>query len=123
MDDLFPSGKVLSLSLNEAIAEKLKAAISRQDVAIRDYYDLWHIAEFGFDFYQDKFIKLFKRKLSDEGHQIDYRQDFGLRVDQLSLLRSQVDTHLAQVIRADEKFDLEKVLERFNQILSDKRFN
>jgi len=122
-EDLFPSGKVLSLSLNEAVAEKLKAAISRKDVAIRDYYDLCHIAESGFDFYQDKFIKLFKRKLSDEGHDIDYRKDFGLSADKLSILHRQVDTDLMPVIRADEKFDLEKVLERFNQVLADRRFD
>ena len=102
-EDLFPPGKVLSLSLNEAVAEKLKASISRKDVAVRDYYDLWHIAESGFDFYQDKFIKLFKRKLSDEGHDIDYKKDFGLSVDKLALLRSQVDTHLVPVIRAERK--------------------
>ena len=118
-ENLFPSGKVLSLSLNEAVAEKLKAAISRKDAAIRDYYDLWHIAQSGFDFYQNKFVDLFKRKLCDEGHKIDYRQNFGLSADQLSLLRSQVDTHLIQVIRADEEFDLDKVFNRFNEILKD----
>ena len=58
-EDLFPGGKILSLSLNEAIAEKLKAAMTRKDVAIRDYYDLWYIAESGFDFYHEHFIKLF----------------------------------------------------------------
>ena len=116
-EDLFPSEKVLSLSLNEAVAEKLKAAISRKEVAIRDYYDLWHIAESGFDFYQDKFIKLFKRKLSDEGHEIDYGKNFGLSDAQLSLLRGQVGTHLNEVIRVDEEFNLEKGLKRFNKIL------
>ena len=116
-DDLFPSGKVLSLSWNEAVAEKLKAAISRKDVAVRDYYDLWHIAEFGFDFYNDKFIRLFKRKVTDEGYTGDYRKDFGLSADKLSLLRRQVDTNLMPVIRAGESFDLDKVFERFNPIL------
>ena len=113
----------MSLSLNEAVAEKLKAAISRNDVAIRDYYDLWHIAESDFDFYQDKFIKLFKRKLSDERHDIDYRKYFGLSAEKLMILRRQVDTDLMPVICADERFDLEKVLERFNKIFLDKRFN
>ena len=121
-EDLFPPGKVLSLSLNEAVAEKLKAAMTRRDVAVRDYYDLWHIAESGFDFYQGGFIKLFKSKLSAEGHTVDYRKNFGLKSDQIALLRSQIDLHLAPVIRTGEKFDLEKVFERFNAILSDKRF-
>jgi len=122
-EDLFPYGKVLSLSLNEAIAEKLKVAISRKDVAIRDYYDLWHIAESGFDFTNEKFIKLFKRKLSDEGYTGDYRKDFGLSADKLSILHRQVDTDLMPVIRADEKFDLQKVFDRFNQVFSDRRFD
>ena len=100
-----------------AIAGKLKAAISRKDVAIRDYYDLWHIAEFGFDFYNDKFIRLFKRKVTDEGYTGDYRKVFGLSADKLSLLRRQVDTDLMPVIRAGESFDLDKVFERFNPIL------
>ena len=121
-EDLFPRGKVLSLSLNEAIAEKLKAAITRKDVAIRDYYDLWHIAESGFDFYQDKFIKLFKKKLSDENYAGNYSHNFGLNADKLSLLYKQVETDLMPVIRAGEKFDLDKVLKRFNTVLSDKQF-
>lgn len=116
-EDLFPRGKIRSLSWNEAVAEKLKAAISRKDVAIRDYYDLWHIAEFGFDFHNDKFIKLFKRKVTDEGYIGDYKKDFGLSPDKLSLLRRQVDTDLIPVIRAGESFDLDKVFERFNVVL------
>ena len=61
------------------------------------------LAESGFDFYQDKFIKLFKRKLSDEGRDINYRKDFGLSADKLAFLRSQIDTHLVPVIRAERK--------------------
>lgn len=122
-EDLFPSGKILSLSWNEAVAEKLKAAISRKDVAIRDYYDLWHIAEFGFDFHSEKFITLFKRKVTDEGYIGDYRKYFGLSADKLSFLNKQVDAALMPVIRAGEEFDLKKVLERFNKILGDKRFS
>ncbi len=72
------------------------------------------LAEPGFDFYQDKFIKLFKRKLSAEGRDINYRKDFGLSADKLALLRSQIDTHLVPVIRADERFDLQKVFDKFN---------
>lgn len=116
-EDLFPSGKVLSLSWKEAVAEKLKAAISRKDVAIRDYYDLWYIAEFGFDFYDKNFIKLFKRKLADEGYTGDYKENFGLGVDKLSFLRKQIDNLLKPVIRSGEIFDLDRVLDRFNVIM------
>ena len=116
-EDLFPSRKIWSLSWYESVAEKLKAAISRKDVAIRDYYDLWHIAESGFDFYDKKFIKLFKRKVTDEGYSGDYKKDFGLGTDKLSFLRKQIDDLLMPVIRSGETFDLNKVLERFNVIM------
>lgn len=115
--DIFPSGKILSLSFNEAVAEKLKAAINREEVAIRDFYDLWHIAEAGFDFHNKDFIKLFKRKLSDEGYAGDFRRDFGLAKDKIDLLYRQIETDLIPVIRADEKFELARVFERFNKIL------
>ena len=86
-------------------------------MAIRDYYDLWYIAEADFDFYQDKFTKLFKKKLSDENYAGDYSRDFGLSGDKIALLHKQVETDLMPVIQTDEKFDLDKVLERFNVIL------
>lgn len=116
-EDLFPSGKVWSLSWKEAVAEKLKAAISRKDVAIRDYYDLWYISEFGFDFYDKSFVKLFKRKITDEGYTENYKKNFGLSDDNLSILRKQTDRLLKPVIRSEEKFDFDEVLERFNVIL------
>ena len=116
-DDLFPSGKVLSLTWKEAVAEKLKAAISRRDAAIRDYYDLWYISEVGFDFYDKNFIKLFKRKVTDEGYTGDYKKNFGLSDENIALLRRQIDGLLKPVIRGGEEFDLDKVLDRFNVIL------
>jgi len=120
--DLIPTNEIFSLSLEEAVAEKLKASLTRKDVAIRDYYDLWHIAESGFDFYKDKFIKLFKKKLTAEGYKDDYGRDFGLNHEKIAILRRQVETDLIPVVRAGEKFDLDKVFARFNQILSDKKF-
>ncbi len=120
--DLFAVGKVLSLSWKEAVAEKLKASIARKDMAIRDYYDLWHIAESKFDFYDKNFIKLFKRKLNDDGYTGDYSKDFGLDSEKIAVLHNQIEGLLKPVIRANEEFDLDMVFERFNKILSDKRF-
>ena len=121
-EDLIPIGKILSLSLKEAVAEKLKASITRKDVVIRDYYDLWHISETDFNFYDQRFIKIFKQKLADESYTGDYRQNFGLSPMQLSLLHNQVDTLLLPVIRVGEEFNLDAVLNRFNTILSHKLF-
>jgi predicted nucleotidyltransferase component of viral defense system len=116
--DLIPTNKVLSLSLNEAVAEKLKAAITRRDVAIRDYYDLWYIAEAKFDFKNKQFVSIFKKKLEAEKYKGDYGHNFGLSDDEITALRRQVDTDLLPVIRVGEEFDLDKVLDRFNKILT-----
>lgn len=116
-EDLIPHNKILSLSLNEAVAEKLKAAITRKDTAIRDYYDLWFISEAKFDFKNRHFLGIFKKKLEYEKYSGDYSKNFGLDQKTLSLLRKQVDTELMPVIRIGESFNLHKVLERFNLIL------
>jgi len=120
--DLIPTNEIWSLSLEEAVAEKLKASITRKDVAIRDYYDLWYIAKSGFDFYQDKFIKLLKKKLAAEGYKGEPSQNFGLNQEKEAILRRQVETDLMPVVRDGEKFDLDKFFIRFIQILSDKKF-
>ena len=121
--DMVPSCKVLSLSLKEAVAEKLKAAITRKDVAIRDYFDLRHLARAKFDFYDKHFIFIFKKKLADEGHgKKQFRHNFGLNEESINLLRGQIETDLLPVIRAGERFDLDDVLNLFNHILADPRF-
>jgi len=119
-EDLVPANKVLSLSLDEAVAEKLKAAITRRDVAIRDYYDLWYIAEAKFDLKNKQFLSLFKKKLDGDKYKGDYSYNFGLSESTVSLLRRQIETDLLPVIRVGEKFDLDKVFERFNKILGSK---
>lgn len=118
-EDLIPENKILSLSLTEAVAEKLKAAITRKDLAIRDYYDLWHITKSDFDFYNKKFLNIFKKKLEGEGYKGDYSHNFGLGKVEIELLNHQVKTDLIPVIRAGEQFDLNKVFDRFNMILKD----
>jgi predicted nucleotidyltransferase component of viral defense system len=115
--DLIPKNKILSLSLNEAVAEKLKAAITRLDVAIRDYYDLWFISETKFDFKNKQFLSIFNKKLEIEKYKGDYSHNFGLDKKSTELLYRQIESELMPVIRIGESFDLDKVFERFNRIL------
>jgi len=117
-EDLIPKNKILSLSFNEAVAEKLKAAITRKDVAIRDYYDLWFISEAKFNFKDRHFLSIFKKKLEAEKYRVDYSRNFGLDQKSIELLHRQIETELIPVIRIGESFDLDKVLDRFNTILS-----
>ena len=120
--DLIPTRSVWALSFVEAVAEKLKAAIARKDVAIRDYYDIWHIAKAGFDFYQDKFIRLFKAKLENDGYLEDFRNNFGLDNEQIAILERQINTDLLPVIRAGEQFSLNLVFEKFNNIFANAKY-
>ena len=116
-EDLIPKSKILSLTYNEAVAEKLKAAITRKKVAIRDYYDLWFIAEAKFDFKDRHFLSIFKKKLKEEKYRANYSNNFGLDQRSIELLHRQVSTELMPVIRIGESFDLDKVFKRFNVIL------
>lgn len=117
--DLIPANKILSLSFNETVAEKLKAAITRRDLAIRDFYDLWYIAEANFDFHSKLFINIFKKKLEYENYKGDYQHNFGLDESAIELLYHQVETDLMPVICVGDHFDLKKVFARFNKILED----
>lgn len=116
-DDLIPENKILSLTLDEAVAEKLKAAITRKDVAIRDYYDLWFISETKFDFKGRHFLSIFKKKLEEEKYKANYSHNFGLAQRSIELLYKQIETELIPVIRTGESFNLDKVFERFNGIM------
>jgi predicted nucleotidyltransferase component of viral defense system len=114
---LIPNNTIKSLSLVEATAEKLKAAISRKEIAIRDFYDLWHISELKFDFFNKKFIKIFRQKLKEENIEKDFSVNFGLDQDTLDDLHHRIETELAPVIKSSDDFRLDRVLGRFNQIL------
>ena len=116
-EDLIPRNKILSLTLDEAVAEKLKAAITRKDVAIRDYYDLWFISETKFDFKDKHFLSIFKKKLGLEKFKANYYHNFGLDQQSIELLHKQIETELIPVIRVGESFNLDKVFDRFNEIL------
>ncbi|MFH1415372.1 MAG: nucleotidyl transferase AbiEii/AbiGii toxin family protein [Elusimicrobiota bacterium] len=118
-EQLLPSNGILSLSRNEAVAEKLKASITRLDYAIRDYYDLWKIAESNFDFHNKDFVRLFHAKLKREQYAGEYKINLGLNEKDILSLHNQIESALSPVIRADETFSLAKVFGRFNDIMKE----
>jgi len=115
-EDLIPRNKILSLTLDEAVAEKLKAAVARRDIAIRDYYDLWFISEKKFDFKNKHFLSIFKKKLEEEKYRTNFSHNFGLDQKSIELLNKQIPAELMPVIRIGETFNLDKVFDRFNMI-------
>ena len=94
------------LSREEAMAEKLRAALSRHEPAIRDFYDIDHaVRRVGFDVQDANVIRLLKTKLAVPGN---------AAVDtspaRLEILRSQLESRLRPVLREQEfrEFDLDR---------------
>lgn len=119
-EDLFPQGNVLALSLEESVAEKLKAAVSRLTPAIRDYYDLGHFIKTGFDFARPDFLKMVNKKLKLDGHERDYSHNLGLSEQAIEELKRVSESDLTPMIRTNEKFDLYEVLAYFNKLFEKK---
>jgi len=115
-EDLIEQGKVLALSLEESVAEKLKAAISRITPVIRDYYDLGHFIRNEFDFNRSDFLKMVDKKLRLDGYERDYSNNLGLSEQVIKELKRSINANLVLMIRKDEKFDLDEVLVFFNKI-------
>lgn len=115
-EDLIEQGKVLALSLEESVAEKLKAAISRITPVIRDYYGLGHFIRNEFNFNRSDFLKMVDKKLRLDGYERDYSNNLGLSEQVIKELKRSINTNLVLMIRKDEKFDLDEVLVFFNKL-------
>jgi predicted nucleotidyltransferase component of viral defense system len=94
------------ISKFEAFAEKFRAALTRRDIAIRDFFDIdYALQKLEISIENEKFIKLVKQKLSIPGSfPVDTSQT------RLELLRRQLDTQLKPVLREKDfiEFDLER---------------
>ena len=91
------------------MAEKLRAALSRPEVAIRDFFDIDHAVRVtGLDVTGREFIRLLRAKLAVPG-----TGAVDVSLGRLADLRSQVDAQLRPVLRAREfdLFDLDRAFE------------
>ena len=105
---IVPEIAVDCISMHEAMAEKFRAALSRRDVAIRDFYDLdYAVSRLGLDPAAPHLIEMVRRKLTVPGNQ---PADVGPQ--RLSALKRQLDTRLKTVLRTREfeAFDLDRAI-------------
>ena len=106
---LIPEFQIASLSYQEAMAEKLRAALCRREVAIRDFFDIDHaVRNGGFDTLDRDLLDLLKRKVDVPGTgPIDVSL---LRREQLA---AQLEAQLRPVLRSAEfeAFDLSRAFE------------
>ena len=95
---------VRCIDATEALAEKFRAALTRREVAIRDFYDIAHaVKSLGVRPMDDEFLNLIRMKLAVPGN-----EPVNVGPDRLAQLRGQVDGRLKPVLRRKDfdGFDL-----------------
>lgn len=103
---LVPALSLACMSHDESMAEKLRAALSRRDPAIRDFYDVDHaVHRRGYRVGDPAFLTLVRRKLDLPGNSA-----VDLSPIRFAALRSQLETALKPVLRSTDfaSFDLER---------------
>jgi hypothetical protein len=103
-----PGLEIACIDAMEAMAEKFRAALSRRDVAIRDFYDLDHaVRNLPLEVGSPSFIDLVRRKLS-----IPENPPVDVGSDRMAALRRQVDAKLKPVLRDQDfrDFDLDRAI-------------
>lgn len=102
------------ISRVEALAEKARAALSRREVAIRDFYDMDHAVRWqGLRVDEPEFLRLLRQKLAIPGNEpVDVS---GAR---LAALRLQVEAQLKPVLRNQDfaEFDVERAFAMVAQL-------
>jgi len=106
---LFPAFKVQAMDIKEAYAEKVRAALTRRNPAIRDLFDLFYAVEnLKMDFEADDFLALVSQKLEVPGNTLvdispEYRQE----------IERQMEGQLRPVLRPADfnGFDIDKAFE------------
>jgi predicted nucleotidyltransferase component of viral defense system len=98
---------VAAMSLRESYAEKIRAALSRREPAIRDLFDLHHAIEVGIlDVNDPSLLALAKLKL-----RVHPDEPTNVSVDRFDAFRRQVESALQPVLRTDDYtgFDVDRV--------------
>ena len=106
---MIQSVRLLCISHNEAMAEKFRAALTRRDAAIRDFYDIDHATRnLGVNPLQPDFLGLIRAKVAvpDNGP-VDVSDS------RLLALRQQLDAQLKPVLRHQDfsRFELDRVFD------------
>jgi len=111
-----PAFTIKCLSFTETMAEKFRAALTRRDVAIRDFYDIdFAIYNKGFKTENQEFIEMVRKKLAILGNDPP-----DISRERLAGLFNQLEARLKPVLRPKdfETFDLERAIEHITKMNS-----
>lgn len=106
---LVPDIELTALSMQEAIAEKLRAALTRLEPAIRDFFDIYYLASHHhLDLTDRRLIALLTEKLKVPGN-----PPIDLSPARKQKLKIQINTELKPVLRSSdyESFNLDRAFE------------
>lgn len=123
-EPLFDAGSVNCLALKELVAEKLRAAATREVIAGRDFYDLGYLLKEEFNFRDKDLLTLFKKKLEEDKFSSDlkkYRTNLGRTDKEIEEMISRVEDELFPVLTIEEqkRFDMQKTLDELNRFFGD----
>jgi len=121
-EPLFEGGNINCLSLIEMVSEKLRAAALRETIAPRDFYDLDFILRNNFDLTRQDVMRLFKKKIKEDGGDTDLRKyivNMGRADTEIKDMQGRIETELFDVLKADERknFNLDVALARINKAM------
>lgn len=102
-EDIFWTHSISCIDLREALAEKVRAALTRSTPAIRDFFDIWYVkSHWNFDFSDNIFKELVQIKLQE----VEYVYTLENNYD---LLEKQIQTDLIPVLHKDYNFSLREI--------------
>ena len=106
---LLPAFTVHAMAMKEAYAEKLRAALTRREPAIRDFFDLFHaVREIGLDSHDPDFLSIVRAKLKVPGNApVDISEERKRQLDR------QLGGQLEPVLRPTDfvRFNLDEAFE------------
>jgi predicted nucleotidyltransferase component of viral defense system len=107
---------ILCMSPEEAYAEKLRAALTRKDPAIRDFYDIdYAITKMNFKWNEEQFLQFVKKKLTLPGN-----DPLNITLSRKEMLKRQMETELKPILREKDfqQFDLDRAFNLVAEIAS-----
>jgi predicted nucleotidyltransferase component of viral defense system len=122
-EPLFKTGSANCLALKELVAEKLRAAATRKDIAGRDFYDLGFLLTKGFNFKDKELLSVFRQKLEEDGFSQDlskYKTDLGRSQVEIDEMKARAKDELFPVLTPvkQQTFDMQDVLDSLNKVFA-----
>ena len=98
---LFKEQKIQCLSVDEMVTEKCRAALTRREPAIRDFYDLWYLQNNWIDIFANKEV-IVKKCLEIS----ELKRTSSWNYEEL---KNKIDKELNSIRQKEDKFDLKKI--------------